>query len=306
MVRDSRSDSVGSAKRQIALFLMTSKGLAVLEAIVSRFGAGAVSRVVGARDLAVETDYFDEISAFAATHGIAFFERSAAPPLEAGEPCLAIGWRWLIEHADSLIVIHDSLLPRYRGFAPLVSCLVNGETKIGATALLASERFDEGDIFAQAAIEIAYPIRVAAAIEALASVYVGIAIELVEKIRRGVVLDRRPQDHAQASYSLWRDADDYRVDWSGHSARIRRFVDAVGYPYLGASAVVDGRLVRILEVEELAEIKIENRVAGKVMFVENGLPTVVCGQGLLRLLRVVDDETRASLLPLKKFRTRFC
>jgi methionyl-tRNA formyltransferase len=82
-------------------------------------------------------------------------------------------------------------------------------------------------------------------------------------------------------------------------------VDAVGHPYRGASALVDGRLVRIVEARERADVRVENRVPGKVIFMEQGRPVVVCGEGLLKVESMVDDATGASLLPLGKFRLRF-
>jgi methionyl-tRNA formyltransferase len=183
--------------------------------------------------------------------------------------------------------------------------LVNGDTTIGATALLASDRYDEGAIIAQQALTISYPIKIAAAIALLSPLYATLAAKLVDTIVQGRPIEARQQDHSQATYSLWRDDADYRTDWNRSSSWIRRFVDAVGFPYRGASALLDGRVVRILEAEEWPDVKVENRCPGKVVFVEDGLPVVVCGTGLLRLLAVVDDESGASLLPLKKFRSRF-
>ncbi|HYN96175.1 MAG TPA: formyltransferase family protein [Pilimelia sp.] len=284
---------------------MTRKGLAVLEAIVAKFGPPAVRRVIGARDTAVAEDYYDAIRERAAAYGIPAVDRRDAAPPAVDEPCLAVGWRWLITGTQRLVVIHDSLLPRYRGFAPLVSCLVNGEPRIGATALLASEEYDEGDIIAQDSVDITYPITAGAAIELLAAVYVRLAVTVADRVVSGDELTGRPQDHAAATYSLWRDEEDYRVDWSWPASRIRRLVDAVGHPYRGASTLVEGRLARLRAVAERADVAVENRTPGKVIFMADGCPVVVCGEGLLTITDLVDDETAASLLPLRRFRTRF-
>ncbi|TML27511.1 MAG: hypothetical protein E6G35_09450 [Actinobacteria bacterium] len=265
----------------VTLFLMTRKGLAVLDAVVNRYGPSAVGRVVGAADPAVELDY--------APDGY----------------CLAVGWRWLVRGTDRLAVIHDSLLPRYRGFAPLVSCLVNGEPRIGATALLASAGYDEGDILAQEAVDVSYPIRVADAIELLAPVYARLAVGFVGQVLAGGPVTGTPQDHSRATYALWRDDEDYRIDWTRPAGWIRRFVDVVGHPYRGASALVGDRLVRVLAAQERPDVPVENRTAGKVILVDGGRPVVVCGEGLLRIDRLVDDATGEPLLPLARFRTRF-
>jgi methionyl-tRNA formyltransferase len=68
---------------------------------------------------------------------------------------------------------------------------------------------------------------------------------------------------------------------------------------------MNGRLVRIFEAEELPDVVVEDRAPGKVIFVQDGRPVVVCGSGLLRILDLRDDATGESLLPLRKFRSRF-
>jgi methionyl-tRNA formyltransferase len=114
-----------------------------------------------------------------------------------------------------------------------------------------------------------------------------------------------PQDEKAATYSLWRDEDDYRIDWSHDAAVIKRFIDAVGYPYHGACSNLDGTLTRILDASVEPDVKIEQRVPGKVMFVRDGWPIVTCGTGMLRLLEVRNEARTESLLPLRKFRSRF-
>ena len=289
----------------LTLFLMTRKGAAVLDAIASRWGSAVVSRVVGARDQAVEEDFYEEIKVRSAELGIPHVDRAEAPSLGAVEVAMAVGWRWLVRGPSRVIVLHDSLLPRYRGFAPLVSCLANGEGRIGVTALLANERYDEGDILAQAGVDISYPLKVAQAIDRLTPLYAEVAVQVAAQVVAGDALRGRPQDHGAATYSLWRDEEDYRIDWTRPAAWIRRFIDAVGPPYRGASSLLEDRVVRILDAGELPDVKIENRTPGKIIFLEEGQPVVVCGQGLLKLRRAVDEASGQPLFPLSKFRLRF-
>ena len=133
-----------------------------------------------------------------------------------------------------LIVFHDSLLPRYRGFNPLVSCLINGERHIGVTALLASSEYDRGNIISRSYTEINYPIKIQNAIELILRNYRELALTVSEMIERREVITGQPQNEQEASFSLWRDEEDYRIDWSQPAEDIKRFIDAVGYPYKGA------------------------------------------------------------------------
>jgi methionyl-tRNA formyltransferase len=290
--------------RGITLFAMMERGFDTLRAIESEFSS-AITTVVSARDTHVTHDFFDEIAEFCDRRGIVFHERREHLATTT-KYSLAVSWRWLIEPAPSgLIVLHDSLLPRYRGFGPLVTALINGESEIGVTAVWASERYDAGDIIAQASTSISYPLRIQQAIELTSVLYQQLALSIVRALANGLPLPRLPQDEAAATYSLWRDDHDYHIDWTRSAEEIRRFVDAVGPPYLGASVRCGQVYARVRAVETRKDVRIENRTPGKVIAIEEGAPVVVCGTGLLKVLDLVEGNTSASLLPLAHFRVRF-
>jgi methionyl-tRNA formyltransferase len=287
----------------LALFLMTEKGHAALQAIVSGVPPGAVGMVVGSRDANVHDDHYEDIQGICKQAGIAFFDRASVPAITA-EYALAISWRWMIKGVPNLITLHDSLLPKYRGFAPLPNSLINGETEIGVSALFASDDYDTGDVICQKRVPIRYPIKVQEAIQSIIPLYVAIAGEICSSLAAGGRLPRYRQDESQASYSLWRDDLDYAIDWSWDADRVKRFIDAVGYPYLGAKTLLNQAPVTVLDAVVEADVRIENRTAGKVIFVRDGQPVVVCGRGLLRITHMTAADGD-PLLPLKKFRSRF-
>ena len=300
----------------IGFFLMTEKGLRVLQAAVDTFGPGQIAYVVGAADENLTRDYRDEIAAVCRQHGIAYFDRKNLDREDAfratAEYHFAVSWRWMIHDASRLIVLHDSLLPKYRGFAPLPTALINGEPFVGVTALLVNQEpnqenaeYDRGDILGQRKLPVSYPVKIQVVISSLSTEYAALVVDLCRRICAGVTLAGVPQKEAEATYSLWRDEEDYRVPWSADADRIKRFVDSVGSPYKGASALIGERKVRILDATVEPDIHIENRQPGKVVFVRQGHPVVVCGRGLLRITDLRDDATGQALLPLSKLRTRF-
>jgi methionyl-tRNA formyltransferase len=122
------------APRKVAFYAMTSKGLFVLRHFVDKFGADAIGYIVSARDSSIHYDAFDEIQTLAKQSGIRFYQRTH---LDVGVEQqfdglkFAIGWRWIIHSVTNLIVFHDSLLPKYRGFSPLVNSLINKENRGG-------------------------------------------------------------------------------------------------------------------------------------------------------------------------------
>lgn len=292
----------------MTLFLMTKKGLAVLQALIDNDMTSMVDMVVGARDRSIQKDYYEEIRELCKSNEIGFWDKKNVLNTNS-KYAIAVSWRWLIElpHTE-LIIFHDSLLPKYRGFNPLVSCLLNKEKEIGVTALFATEEFDKGDIIQRSATKITHPIKLYEAVELITKNYQTLAIDIVTKIKNGESLNAIPQIEEQASYSVWRDEKDYRIDWTKDAEYISRFVKALGMPYNGASSLMDGKLVRVLAATSIDDVIIENRHAGKLLFKHGDHPVVICGHqngyGLLRITSMI-DEKGIELLPLKKYRVRF-
>ncbi len=288
----------------ISLFLMTEKGYRVLEQLRSASLLDAIDSVIIGKDKKISNDSSVEIKNFCIENDIIYHYREDNFKIQS-QYALAVSWQWLIEQSDiKLIILHDSLLPKYRGFAPLVNQLINGEKETGVTAVFAKEKFDTGEIIIQRSIELNYPIKIATVIELVSDLYGQIACEIIAKIVDGEDLKSIPQNESQATYSLWRDHEDYRIDWTMNAETIKRFVDAVGPPYNGASCLLEGVEIKVAEVEIISDVHIENRQIGKVLFMEDGKPIVVCGSGLIKLAEAKYGNGK-SLFPLKKHRTRF-
>ena len=291
---------------KIGLYLMGLKGLYTLRALLEHTGpsyAGSLVFVVAAKDKNVQNDYFEDIKSLALDHSIPFFEQDALPVPVKADVVFAISWRWLIkEDLDKLIVFHDSLLPKYRGFNPLVTALIEGDREIGVTAIQANHEFDKGNIIAAKSTSIAYPIKIEDAIEQVSLLYGKLAVQLAKLINAGP-LTGTVQDEALASYSLWRNEADYHINWNGPAERISRFIDALGYPYNGACTMYDGVKIIVLESSVVKDLPIVNRDAGKILLIDNNRPVVVCGTGLIKIEAAVYDHNREPVI-FNKLRVR--
>ncbi|WP_326981883.1 formyltransferase family protein [Chryseobacterium sp. MYb264] len=289
---------------KITLYLMSLKGLEVLKAVIASDYKNIVEKIIIGRDAHIQNDYAEEIVSLCKDHDIPYHYRTDVFTVESAYS-LAISWRWLIHESPSrLIVLHDSLLPKYRGFAPLVNMLINREDRIGVTALFANQEYDRGDIIYQSSSEISYPMKISDAIEKISENYIETVIYILERIHSGTDLTATPQNENEATYSLWRDEDDYLINWTQSAESIENFIQAVGYPYRGASTFINQEKIRILEAESVPDVKIMNRTAGKIIFVEGSYPVIVCGEGLLRLTKVISDRTDEDMLPFKNFRIK--
>jgi methionyl-tRNA formyltransferase len=306
MQKDEHTQQGASRHGLATLFLMTEKGYVFLREASGKYKS-LFSLVVVGTDKSIQKDFSQEIIDYCRLQNIRCVKKENFEKIES-EYALAVSWRWLITHpAEKLIVFHDSLLPKYRGFSPLVNALLNGETEIGVTAIFGEDDFDKGDIIAQSKSTISYPIKIADAIDVINKNYIACAAIVFECLTQGKSLPAIRQDESAASYSVWRDEQDYKIDWSRPASEIRRLIDAVGFPYKGAFTHCEGKLVRILAAEEAPEVKVEGQHDGKVMFVSEGKPIVICGKGMLRITEAYmeNDGETTTLLPLTKFRTRF-
>jgi methionyl-tRNA formyltransferase len=258
-------------------------------------------------DSNVQEDFFNEIESLCKEHRLDFCSRDDKLKIvnaAANSTAIAAGWSWLIEYEFiQLIVFHDSILPKYRGFNPLVTALLNQDSKIGVTAIIANKKFDCGDIIDCKSIELDYPITIEDTINKICELYFDIQQSILNKLISSKLLVGSPQDETLASYSVWRDEEDYRIDWKKSAKFIAHFIKCVSFPYKGASTVCDGKLLCIVEAEVMPDVLIENRGVGKVIFLLEDKPVVICGDGLLRITAAVDDDGK-SVLPFKSFRIR--
>jgi len=290
----------------ITIFLMTEKGYEFLYGIPRKYRS-LINLIVVGSDKSIKKDYEEEIIQYCIKNYICFIKKSEFKAIKT-EYAMAISWRWLIKHpAQKLIIFHDSLLPKYRGFSPLINSLINGDSEIGVSAIFGADNFDAGAVITQSKSSITYPLKISEAIQINNKNYYHCAEFIFNKLLNNLPLTAKKQDETSASYSVWRDESDYEIDWSKSANEILRFIDAVGFPYKGASTRLDGRLIRILSAEEVPNVAIENRHHGKVLFLNAGKPIVICGKGLLKITEAnIELEGKAtSIFPLAKFRIRF-
>lgn len=288
----------------IAIFLMGKKGLMCLETILNTTDI-ELKFVVYATDKNVEKDYADEIVTLCKKHNISNYNRNTFDEtlLNSISYSISVSWRWLITtNIERLIVFHDSILPKYRGFNPLVTALIKGDQEIGVTAIFANKNFDKGDIIGVEKVIITYPIKISQAIDLISICYQDLLKRIIQKIATNS-LEAIPQDESLASFSLWRDEEDYYIDWSLDASTLERTINALGFPYGGAKTKMENNIIVLDEIKALPDVEIENRTPGKILFLENNQPIVVCGKGLLKIEKTYYLNDRNNVV-FNKFRTR--
>jgi len=143
--------------------------------------------------------------------------------------------------------VHASLLPKYRGAAPIPWAILNGESVTGVTTMMMDEGMDTGDILLQAKVPIGERGTAEALHDQLASLGARLLLETVEGMKAGKI-HPVPQDHSMATYAPSIKKEDGHIDWSKEAEEIDRKVRAFD-PWPGAFTRWDGRLLKICKGE---------------------------------------------------------
>ena len=175
--------------------------------------------------------------------------------------------------------LHGSLLPKYRGRAPLNWVLVNGEKETGVTLHRMVQRADAGDIVAQQAVAITDTDAALSLHRKLCSASQMLLGDILPKIRSGQTQER-VQDETQATYVGRRTPEDGRLDWEKPAQVLHNLVRAVSDPWPGAFGFV-GTCPFIVWTSRVRN----DLPAAKPGTVLSVAPLVVaCGEGALEIV----------------------
>jgi UDP-4-amino-4-deoxy-L-arabinose formyltransferase/UDP-glucuronic acid dehydrogenase (UDP-4-keto-hexauronic acid decarboxylating) len=173
--------------------------------------------------------------------------------------------------------LHGSLLPKYRGRAPINWVLVNGEKETGVTLHYMTTRPDDGDIVAQERIAISDDDTALTLHRKVALTAEGLLGEVLPYIQNGTA-PRTPQDHAQATYFGGRRPADGAIDWFKTAWEIRNLVRAVTKPFPGAFSFIGERKCFFWEARE-SSLEAGKYLPGTV--ISTGPLTIATGQNAI-------------------------
>jgi methionyl-tRNA formyltransferase len=171
--------------------------------------------------------------------------------------------------------MHGSLLPQYRGRAPVNWAILRGERYTGATLHYMTAEPDAGDIVGQQAVPI-LPDDTAREVQGKVTLAAEIVLDgALPALLRGDA-PRRPNRIAEGSYFGRRRPEDGRIDWQEPARRIHDLVRAVAPPYPGAFTTLMGRPARLLATRVREEA---SPPAAPALFVRDGAIEARCGGG---------------------------
>jgi methionyl-tRNA formyltransferase len=289
---------------RILLLCAAERGLRVLEKLATLVPADGLI-VCSFREEKVEPPFLDGIRGRALALGARFYEtrdvgRLPDPVLEEADLLIAVSWRYLVPPKVftrlrlGAYVIHDSLLPAYRGFAPTVWALINREKEVGATLFAMTEGVDAGDIVDQRRIPLGDDDRIAEVMQRMTAAY----LELLEANLKGLLSGtppRTPQNHAGATYTCRRLPEDNLIRWEAPTEETYALIRAVSRPYPGAFTWLEDRRMVAWDARRVDAGRYVGRVPGRVVEVVPAVGAIVLtGDGALLLTesQLDGDEPR--------------
>jgi methionyl-tRNA formyltransferase len=193
--------------------------------------------------------------------------------------------------------IHASLLPRWRGAAPIHRAIEAGDAQTGVTIMQMDAGLDTGDMLLREAVPIAPDDTTASLHDKLAALGGRLIVEALELAACGG-LRAVPQPGEGVTYAHKIEKAEAAVDWSQPAQAIARRIRAFD-PFPGASSVLQGETIKLWSGEALPDAAAGSAAPGRIEAVGPAGIDVRCGQGLLRLTQL--QRAGGKRLPVADF-----
>lgn len=180
------------------------------------------------------------------------------------------------------INVHASLLPKYRGAAPIQWAILNGEDMAGVTIMQMDSGIDTGDMLEKAQIPLAADETGGSLFNKLAALGAALCVQTIEKIENGTAV-RAKQDEALATQVGMITKEMGRIDWNCPAVQIERLIRALD-PWPSAFTHLHGKTLKIWRAKVLAGG--DPKEAGTIVSCEKNSLLVQTGEGILSLKEV--------------------
>lgn len=183
--------------------------------------------------------------------------------------------------------VHGSLLPEYRGAAPMQMAIIDGKKVTGITTMFMAEGLDTGDMLLKAECEIAENDNFEIIHDRLGILGAELLQKTVDGLERGEITPI-PQDHSKATHTSKILKEDCEIDFSKDCDTVHNLIRGLSPIPLSFTHLPDGKLLKVVE-SEICERESENSDFGRVSSLENGKIRVLCANGSINILKVLPE-----------------
>ena len=186
--------------------------------------------------------------------------------------------------------IHPSLLPRYRGAAPVARSIMHGDQHTGVTIIQTVDKMDAGPILGVTRVPIPSEVTTPEMEEILSKVSADLVLDVLRLIQEKQIIEI-PQDEREATFARKFEKGDGHVDWRKTGHRITNFVRAI-QPFPGAYSFLNRSRLTFFKVKGNRYPKRPNHRPGTILKADKETFTVACGDGEVTILEVQPESKR--------------
>jgi methionyl-tRNA formyltransferase len=212
---------------------------------------------------------------------------------------IVCGWRTIIDYQilnrvlrKGMFAAHDSLLPKYRGFAPTNWAIINGEEEAGVSIFRINEgTVDSGEIYYQGKVSIQQEDNIVAVMEKVTTETVKGYAFLVDNLD---AIEPTVQDESEATYCCSRTPENGKINWGDDMNDVYNLCRALVFPYSGAYFFFNNRKFLVNKVSIGSLKNYVGSIPGKVVEVSDKGIEVLCGTGSILIEELFEDSKVVS------------
>lgn len=190
--------------------------------------------------------------------------------------------------AYGCINIHGSLLPEYRGAAPIQRAIMDGKTVTGITTMMMDAGLDTGDILLTGEVGIEPEDNFETVHDKMGACGAEVLLRTLEALRQGT-LTRTPQDGSRSTYAAKIEKSDCVLHFGDMAKSLHDRIRALSPFPLAFTRLPNGKLLKITEARVSERQKGDDVPAGTVLSTDGGKLFVACGTGVLEILGVLPE-----------------
>ena len=181
--------------------------------------------------------------------------------------------------------IHASLLPKWRGAAPIQRSIMNLDRETGISIMKINENLDEGPVCNQYSLDILENMNSEELSEKLSIIAAEKILDIIDNIYDGNI-EFKDQDHSKATYAKKIQKIEGKIDWNENAEKIIGKINGL-YPYPGAYFSFNGERYKILRAEK-------SSTQGKVGSIVGENLEICCGEGSIKVLSIQREGKRVQ------------